>query len=177
MSRDTFPSPEKCVEMLKEQGCSPAVVEHCKVVRDVAVKIAECIGADKKLVEVAALLHDIGRAKTHGIRHGIEGAAIARRLGLSEKIVRIIERHLGAGISKEEAKKLGLPPKDYIPETLEEKIVAHADNLIEYNHVQNIEVEIERQMRNKNYEYARRLRELHDELSRVCGKDLNELLE
>ena len=45
-------------------------------------------------------------------------------------MLNIIERHIGAGITKDEAKILGLPEKSYVPQTLEEKIVAHADNLI-----------------------------------------------
>ena len=49
------------------------------------------------------MLHDIGRSKTQGIMHGVEGAKIATELGLPEAIVNIIERHLGAGIPKEEA--------------------------------------------------------------------------
>ena len=46
------------------------------------------------------------------------------------KISEIIKRHIGAGISKEEARALGLPEDDYFPRSLEEKIVAHADNLV-----------------------------------------------
>ncbi|HEC82054.1 MAG TPA: HDIG domain-containing protein [Thermoplasmatales archaeon] len=176
MSEKKLPSPEECIRILEEQGCSPEVIAHCKAVRDVAVRIAECTNADKKLVEVGALLHDIGRSKTHGITHGVEGARIAREIGLPEEVIGIIEHHLGAGISEEEAKKLGLPPKDYTPKTLEEKIVAHADNLIEHERVQNIQEEINRQMRNKNFEYAKKLRKLHDELSALCGRDLNDLL-
>jgi len=173
---DKLPTPEECIEILKSAGCSDNVIEHCKRVRDVALKIAECTGANKKIVEVGALLHDIGRSKTHSIRHGIEGARIARKLGLPDVIVRIIERHLGAGIPKEEAKKLGLPERDFIPRSLEEKVVAHADNLIEYNRIIRVEEEIERQMRKGNIDYARRLRELHDELSKLCGRDLNDIL-
>jgi uncharacterized protein len=44
--------------------------------------------------------------------------------------VAIIRNHIGAGITKEEAVSLGLPEEDFLPRTLEEKIVAHADNLI-----------------------------------------------
>ena len=53
-----------------------------------------------------------------------------RKEGVDERIVRIVERHVGAGLTEEDAVYLGLPPKDYIPETREEKIVCHADNLI-----------------------------------------------
>ncbi|MFO7903160.1 MAG: HDIG domain-containing protein, partial [Pirellulaceae bacterium] len=46
------------------------VINHCKAVRDVAVRIAEKADADIKLVEAGALLHDIGRGKTHSMNHG-----------------------------------------------------------------------------------------------------------
>ena len=128
---DPIPTPERCIELLQENGCSDEVIKHCMAVRDVAVRIAKKADADLKLVEAGALLHDIGRSQTHGILHAVEGVRIARRIGLPLSILYIIERHLGAGIAKEEAVKLGLPEKDYIPETLEEKIVAHADNLIQ----------------------------------------------
>ena len=46
------------------------------------------------------------------------------------KYVNITLKHIGAGIPSDEAEILELPPGDYMPCTLEEKIVAHADNLI-----------------------------------------------
>ena len=173
---DKLPTAEECIEILKKVGCPENVIEHCKKVREVALEIASCTDADKRIVEVGALLHDIGRSRTHGIEHGIEGAKIAREMNLPDVIVRIIENHLGAGIPKEEAEKLGLPPRDYIPKTLEEKIVAHADNLIDDNQIIKIEDEIRKQIEKGNKDYAERLRKLHDELSEICGKDLNEIL-
>ena len=169
----SIPSPERCVELLKENGCSKAVINHCKAVRDVAVKIAEKTNADVTLVEAGALLHDIGRSKTHGILHAVEGGRIAKKLGLPNSIVNIIERHIGAGLPKEEAKKLGLPAKDYIPEALEEKIVCHADSLINDCRRQNVEKEIERALMDGHKEYAIRLVSLHNELSDICGIDVN----
>ncbi|MFQ5892673.1 MAG: HD domain-containing protein, partial [Candidatus Methanofastidiosia archaeon] len=80
---------------------------------------------------IAALLHDIGRARTHSILHGIAGAEILREHGFDERYQRVCERHIGAGISSKEAKELGLPERNYFPETLEEKIIAQADNLID----------------------------------------------
>ena len=111
---DPNPTPERCIELLKENGCSDEVIKHCMAVRDVALKIAKKADADLKLVEAGALLHDIGRSKTHGIFHAIEGVRIGRKVGLPINILYIIERHLGAGIPREEAVKLGLPDKDYI---------------------------------------------------------------
>ncbi len=125
---------EKVLSILKNL-CPENVVEHCLAVSEYAYELALAIknkdyNVDVELVRLGGLLHDIGRSKTHGIEHGVVGAEILRELGFDEKIALIAERHIGAGITKEEAIELGLPPKDYIPITLEEKIVAHADNLI-----------------------------------------------
>jgi uncharacterized protein (TIGR00295 family) len=170
-----IPTPERCIELLQENGCSDEVIKHCMAVRDVAVRIAKKADADLKLVEAGALLHDIGRSKTHGILHVVEGVRIARRVGLPLSILYIIERHLGAGIPKEEAVKLGLPEKDYIPETLEEKIVAHSDNLIQDGRKQRIEDEIKQAKEKGLEQVAQRLIALHKELSDICGMDLNEI--
>ncbi len=170
-----IPSPEECLGLLEERGCSKAVISHCKAVRDVAVRMAKKTDANVELVEAGALLHDIGRSRTHGIFHAIEGGKIAKQLGLSDRIVKIIERHIGAGLSAGVAKKLGLPPKDYIPKTLEEKIVCHADNLIDNCKRQNIEYEIERALNEGHKDYAIRLANLHKELSDICGVDLNDI--
>jgi uncharacterized protein (TIGR00295 family) len=169
----SIPSPKECLKLLKKVGCSDKVIRHCKAVRDLAVKMAEKANADVKLVEAGALLHDIGRSKTHGILHAVEGVKIAQKFGLPQSIINIIERHIGAGISKYKAKRLGLPPKDYIPKTLEEKIVCHADNLIDKYERQNIEDAMERALEEGHKEYAERLHKLHKELSDICGIDLH----
>ena len=170
-----IPTPGQCLQFLREAGCSEEVINHCKAVRKVAVRIAKKAHANIELVEAGALLHDIGRSKTQGILHGIEGAKIAAQLGLPESLVHIIERHLGAGIPKDEAILLGLPPKDYMPLTLEEKIVAHADNLIENDHEHRIEIEVEKALQKGQTKHAERLMALHRELSQRCGMDLNNI--
>lgn len=119
------------IELLKKEKTPENVIEHSKAVYNKAMKIASNFNqADLDLIRKGALLHDIGRSKTHGITHAIVGAEIARSYGYSQDVLNIIERHIGAGITKSEAVKLGLPAKSYVPQTLEEKIVAHADNLI-----------------------------------------------
>ncbi len=85
---------------------------------------------DMGLVEVGAILHDIGRSKTHGADHAAVGGKIIRQLGIADPVARIVDRHIGAGIPEDEAKSLGLPDGVYVPETLEEKIVCYADKLI-----------------------------------------------
>ena len=76
------------------------------------------------------MLHDIGRGISHSIVHAQAGADLCRTLGLSEEVARIIECHIGAGISADECTLLGLLPRDCIPRTVEERIVAHVDNLM-----------------------------------------------
>jgi len=146
---------EDAISLLINTGCSPEVIEHCKTVAAYARKIAQKIKAcakkkgvsvdiDEDTVFLGGLLHDIGRSSTHGISHAVEGAKIARRHGLNEKLVNIIERHIGGGITMEEAKALGLPAKSYLPVTLEEKIVAHADNLVSGSKVCTLEEQVSR---------------------------------
>jgi uncharacterized protein (TIGR00295 family) len=171
----TIPTPGQCLIYLREAGCSEEVINHCKAVRRIAVRIAKRAHANIPLVEAGALLHDIGRSKTQGIMHGVEGAKIATALGLPQSIVNIIERHLGAGIPKEEAIPLGLPPKDYMPLTLEEKIVAHADNLIDNDRPHPIEKEVEKALQKGHPKHAERLMQLHQELSKLCGINLNDI--
>lgn len=170
-----IPSPDKCIELLKIVGCSKKVINHCIAVKDIAIKIAKKTDANIELVEAGSLLHDIGRSKTHGIQHAIEGVKIGKKLNLDESILKIIERHIGAGILSNDAKKLGLPFKDYMPESLEEKIVCHADNLVSGSKRQPIEVEIEKALTKGLKEYAIRMVNLHIELSEICGIDLNKI--
>lgn len=87
------------------------------------------VDVDEDLVDQGALLHDIGRSIAQDVRHASVGADLLRAAGVAEPVVRIVERHTGAGIPPDEARSLGLPPRVFVPETIEERIVAHADNL------------------------------------------------
>lgn len=126
-------TPDRALQILKDEGCSEKVIAHCLAVSEHATEIAEKLVAsgkkvDVELVTIGGLLHDLGRCRSHGIDHAVIGATIAVELGLDPLIVNIIKKHIGAGITLEEAKELALPQDDYIPLTIEEKIVAHADN-------------------------------------------------
>lgn len=125
---------EDALRALRQAGCSGNVVQHCLAVERTALEIGRRIHAnghkiDLKLISLGALLHDIGRARTHGIKHGVEGAKILRKLGLG-KFAKFAERHLGAGIPTNEARELGLPARDFVPLTIEEKVVTYADTLV-----------------------------------------------
>ena len=162
--------------LLLDAGCSERVIAHCSAVSALAVKFAKIcnskgLAVDVNLVEVGALLHDIGRSKTHDVTHAVVGVKIASALGLPESIVSIIEHHIGGGIDSDEAKKLGLPIKDYFPTTLEEKLVAYADKLLEGDKIVSIERTIE-QFSNKlgkNHPTVTRVKKLHKEISPLVG--------
>jgi len=134
--KSRIPSEEKCVKILLEEGVNSNVLRHVLKVSETAKDLAgkaESKGyrVNKKLVAAGALLHDIGRAVTHDVSHGVIGGQIVRRRKLDERLAKIVERHVGAGISQEEAAKLKLGSISLIPETIEEKIVCYADKLVD----------------------------------------------
>ena len=119
----TSVSKKEALALLKKYNVNQHVMEHVMAVHDYAMEIAAAVECDRGLVEAGSLLHDIGRSMSHGIDHAIIGAEILKKEGVDGRIVSIVERHIGAGLTAREAKKLGLPPKDYAPRTIEEKIV------------------------------------------------------
>lgn len=173
---EELPSPQMALKLLSQSGCSGKVIAHCKAVTALAVQIAKAckkkgLNVDIKLVEVGALLHDIGRSKTHGVDHVIRGAEIARSLNLPESVVSIIERHAGGGITIDEAKKLGWPIKNYLPNALEEKIVTYADKLIEGLRRVPVERTIKKLSRElgESHSSVVRVKKLHEEFSSLIG--------
>lgn len=98
------------------------------------------LALDPATIEEAAMLHDIGVFMTdapgihcHGtepyICHGTLGASLLRREGVAEEIARVAERHTGSGLTAREieARNLPLPRRDFMPETLLERLVCYAD--------------------------------------------------
>ncbi len=117
-------------------------LHHCRQMADKALEIThkKNLLLDPAVVECAAMLHDIGIFMTdapdidcHGqapyIAHGILGAKLLREAGFSDEICNVAERHTGAGIMADEvaAQNLPLPVKDYMPESLLERLVCYAD--------------------------------------------------
>ena len=115
---------------------------HSRVVADKALKIAIShpeLNPDLNFIEEAALTHDIGIFLTNApnlfcfgdypyLAHGYLGCELLTSLGFPEHGL-VCERHTGVGLSKEEIieKKLPLPQRDLLPETVEEQIIAFAD--------------------------------------------------
>ena len=164
---------ETAVQILYDCGCAQNVIEHCLAVSLLSVETAEKlsgsgINVDVELVRVGSVLHDLGRCRTHAIDHAVAGAKLAEELGLDARIVQIIKCHIGGGISGMEAKSLGLPDDDYIPVTIEEKIVAHCDNLMRGTERITVDECIFRmRSRNMSKESIDRVKALADEVG-VC---------
>jgi uncharacterized protein len=156
-------------DLLREAGCSEKVILHCRAVRDVALEYAERNAlVSARLVDEGAMLHDIGRGKSHTILHAQQGADYLRQIGIREEIARIVECHTGAGLTADECTVLGLSPRDCIPQTTEEKIVCHADNLVEGKRRVGIEeslasaIHLKRKVRLRMYHLAQ-------DVEMLCG--------
>lgn len=68
---------------------NPAFVQHSRVVASVAERVANalaegCQGIDVERIRVRALLHDLGRSRTHGNYHGWVGYAMLRHRGFAD---------------------------------------------------------------------------------------------
>ena len=166
-----LPTREEAIKLMFEAGCSQSVIDHCLIVSKVAMNLIQelkthGIQVDSTLVEIGALMHDIGRSKTHSVEHGVVGGEIARKKGLPELLAKIIERHVGAGITEDEAERIGLKRGNYVPETLEEKIVAYADKLVEGSRQVDLEVTVEkfRKELGEDHPAIERLRSLQNEI-------------
>lgn len=134
----------------EENALRKLLLRHSEQVRDKALRILrECPFPERKadpgIVASGAMLHDIGIRCCNApsihcfgerpyIAHGLAGGAMLREYGLRhgvdlERFARICERHTGSGLTAEEIRNrsLPLPEQDFLPETLEEKLICLAD--------------------------------------------------
>jgi uncharacterized protein len=130
----SIPDYAKCLKLLIHHSTPFNVINHVIFTTQTTLKISKRLkkhnfSINCGIILAGGMLHDLGRSKTHKLDHGIIGAQILRQKGFPDELARIAENHLFAGILAEEAREFGLPSKDYIPSTLEEKIVTYADNI------------------------------------------------
>lgn len=123
---------------------------HSTLVTQRALRICDAhpeLRLDRRFVEEAAMLHDIGICRCDApeiccfgtepyLRHGLIGAEMMRAEGFPRH-ARVCERHTGAGLTKEEIieQNLPLPHRDFLPETLEEKLICYADKFYSKTHL------------------------------------------
>ena len=129
------------------------LLHHSRQVADKALTV--CVAhpewnADTQFVEEAAMLHDIGIIRCnapsihcHGaepyICHGRIGADLLREEGFARH-ARVAERPTGSGLTREQiiAQGLPLPAEDFVPETIEEKVICYADKFFSKSHPERI---------------------------------------
>lgn len=130
------------------------LVIHSIQVRDRALRIVDAHPewveqglVDRRFVEEASMLHDIGiifcnahrifcTGSHQYVEHGYLGAELLRREGLPRH-ADVAERHTGSGITIDQIirEDLPLPVKDYCPRTLEEKIICYSDRFYSKTHL------------------------------------------
>lgn len=175
------PSRREAWRRLQEARPPAWVLDHSRRVEALAAAMAtRCSDAGHAVslqdVCAGALLHDIGRSVSQGLDHAAIGADLLRRPpAVAEPVVRIVETHTGAGILSDEASAAGLPPRDYVPRSLEQRIVAHADNLHSGSRRLRLEQVEAKYVARGLGAAARRIRDLHEELGTLLGVDLDAL--
>ncbi|MGD0397167.1 MAG: HD domain-containing protein [Nitrososphaerales archaeon] len=168
------PSGEEALRLHRKCGSNDAIISHCRTVAKVTAILAEEFRrqgkeVDSKAAVAGALLHDIGRSRVQTVRHGLVGSEILEGEGVDEVVVQIVRRHVGAGISPEEAKTLGLPDLDYVPKTREQVIVCFADKMVDADRVRPLEAEV-RRFERKGHDVGR-LMALRQSLEADLGRD------
>ncbi|MBU2561527.1 MAG: HD domain-containing protein [Nanoarchaeota archaeon] len=176
---------KSAIQLLRKYATSEKdldiVLAHSKAVQRKALDIASRINkAGKKKVDVeflraASILHDIGRFEYPPwecpVKHGVAGEMILKKEGLDRRFQRICSTHLGAGLTASDIRrqKLPIPAKDYMPRTVEEKIICYADRRVKLTRPIRIETELRRAAK---YGKAAvdRLQKLHDEIQSLMKK-------
>ena len=126
------------------------LLTHSRSVADKALWIADRhpeLNLDRRFLEEAALLHDIGVFLTDApgihcrgthpyICHGYLGAGLMRKEGYPRHAL-VCERHTGAGISLQSIleQNLPVPHRDMVPVSLEEQVICFADKFFSKTHL------------------------------------------
>jgi uncharacterized protein len=130
----------------QETPLNALLVTHSRAVAGRALAVARGLSGrtsglslDMRFIEEAALLHDIGvyltdapaigcRGTSPYVCHGYLGRQLLEERGLFRHAL-VCERHVGVGLSAEEIRirRLPLPERDMLPQSLEEEIICYAD--------------------------------------------------
>jgi len=125
------------------------LLKHSRQVADRSLLICDRhpeLRLDREFLEEAAMLHDIGICRCHApsifcmgtepyICHGLIGGAMLRELGWVRHAL-VCERHTGTGLTARQiqSQQLPLPPRDFVPEALEEQVICYADKFYSKSH-------------------------------------------
>src|SRR6056297_1003338 len=169
----------QAIELLKKYSPDKDSLDHVlthseRVSNYLLVLTSQLTSIDKKFLETAALLHDIGRfvyppKSPKAICHGLAGGEILRQEWLLQH-ARVAECHIGIGISQQDIIKqnLPLPVRDFVPNTPEEMLITYADNL----DVRGIKDEAfveDRIAQELGPEYLARVKDFHRRIHNLLG--------
>jgi len=147
---------------------------HTKIVEKLALKLAEKFNANKEIVHLSALLHDIGRVKFGGKNHekisAEEAEKILKKLNVTDEIIAKVK----------ECILLHRHSNPRIPELLEAKILKIADAWAHF--VKPIEITC---YRGRNFEIKEAIEWVKEKLERDLAflekmnkiLDINEVVE
>lgn len=135
---------EEALSLLHSYGRDAAWIRHCCAVSRVAERLSGAIAPsypfDAGFLRVGALLHDIGRYKTHDpVMHGVEGYHLLMGLGHDREAF-VCASHVFCGMPQAEAVRYGLPEQDFLPRTLEERLVPLIDSVVELDRPTTLEL-------------------------------------
>jgi uncharacterized protein len=158
----------KQIEEFIQKNSSERDWIHVRQIRPIAQNLANKEGANKEVIDIAILFHDIGKSKVSEEVHEFESEKIARDFleklnfdkGFIEKVCKAIIRHAGPWKEKGEQ-----------PQTIEEKIVFDAD-LIQQRSPFGIMKHIEYVKDKSNF--VKMVTELRDRLEKIDDKVLTE---
>jgi uncharacterized protein (TIGR00295 family) len=174
-----IPNAQQALALHRKYGSNDRTVGHCRACAVISRLLSEKAAGRGRLVNgeavvAGALLHDVGRSQIQTVSHGYVGAQILEKEGVDSVVVEIVKRHVGAGISPEEAVALNFPPGDYIPRTLEEKIVCFADKMLDGDKARPFEEEVKRFVK-KGHD-VQRLRRLKEDVDAAVGGNAESLI-
>jgi len=134
---------ERAAALVARYGGNAAWTRHCHAVSLVAERtgrlLAEHCDVDRDFLRVAGLIHDIGRYRTHDpVRHGVEGYRLLTSLGHHREAF-ICASHVQCGLSAREAARAGLPDRDFMPRSLEERLIPVLDSIVEIDRPTTVE--------------------------------------
>ncbi len=136
---------------------------------------------DVEFIEEAAMLHDIGIFRCHSpeimcvgsepyIRHGIIGRKILEEEGFPRQAL-VCERHTGVGLTREDVieQDLPLPERDFMPLSIEEKLICLADKYYSKNPKRLFKEKslrkIEKNLKKRGSHIVRRFEKLYKEIA------------
>jgi len=136
-------SRQHAIEILTASAQGAQWAKHCFAVADAAAAVGARLtpqrAVDASFLWSAALLHDIGRHVTHDpVLHGVEGYKFLSDLGHHDE-AHVCASHILFGLKASEAVRVGLPRRDFVPDTIEAQLVTLADFLIEFNQPTTLE--------------------------------------